>query len=1203
MDLQTRKLGLNIQHNLFLPGQFACDQLHVITLPLHNRVTPTNAMSTISMALQLFSVTNRSNLFVYPEENGRIFYLKLSIRSVNSKSDQPQDMEASSLILEVFGVDSPSPEITEQLQQLLRSKLAAATLLNISTLMARNPQFKLTAEDVEFIRGPTTTPLKSLVFHIPSFITPHLYFMYLKQNLLQFLRQMVCAAPSAEVDALLTNVSMGNGEIDCTFVYNSVTNPKVASPIYAAVGRGIAIIRFAILPSPTTSTATLDDEKWLELCSTSISPEDDTKPPNHDTAHLITLKIWARESLLNLQILVTQLTLSINQTICEYSLEKHFLCKSIRVAHLDEDLLLPWRKLLSQVRTLSVPSITETRVPLSLPSWAITAFVSELVDIMVELNPKWSPVIAFCENVVKPAPYVVHDTKSESETVSSILINKDQYMLAILTGLSFQEIATTAPKDEIATAKDLETINDSMLYPHMLLDRDDNTTQIVHRHCVVLILLSGEEITIYTYNWSASKLEQFNLFLNRLKHWTLMRQHLLKNILHQKLGLFYHTPPMSSLSVGSRTLQGTDVVKFNLENIDLLLQHASPNRKSANPLESPVTSGGTKATQSSSRDSKNRKPPSLTQNFDQVLLHGSPAEPMQTKDVMDPVLQHGNQFKAVALYNARTAEQQSILQSIYASWAGLFSQSIQSSIKTHHSPSFHLQAILKASRLLCCFRIPFIMEKQINRTLDNDNLDFYFTRAPPPSKEHGWFKPLLEAFFQEYKVYLGSLGFHQVVFTDSTPQSPPQQDTPTSFADSKDHYFQRILRGGSLLIRLSFEDPFVSCDLFAFQGSRPRLSASTNSLSPKDQHTYNRQITKLFVEECGKLKELMHTHSFLYDFHLQQTHDYLYPADKIASKQQAPFATAPLELIQLLRAILQYHPIPPQHARNCIFTRTLIVDFDPITQAAELFSYIAANSTKYSVQSAEQLGIAPALLLSSPVNAEGGDSWAAMAFIVAASSGKAGKMEIQYMALYIPASKTVVPSPLMLGPQHEPDSHQIAASEARQEKIQQTGDSINVMLMELVAQASQHYKRDLLWKKLMSSSVTDVLLHYEQFQALLKLVRCRLIQDVDPSAPLQTLTKLQVPWHALLNHLVTTFAKNARVIPATKGKHVVLLSPSNTNVFVYLCLEEGDKLTIFSCIRPTEATETQQELNDECQHISQTVNHMAYWIWKSQFIK
>jgi len=120
----------------------------------------------------------------------------------------------------------------------------------------------------------------------------------------------------------------------------------------------------------------------------------------------------------------------------------------------------------------------------------------------------------------------------------------------------------------------------------------------------------------------------------------------------------------------------------------------------------------------------------------------------------------------------------------------------------------------------------------------------------------------------------------------------------------------------------------------------------------------------------------------------------------------------------------------------------------------------------------------------------------------------------------------------------------------------QITDRTETRISTVVQQISRHYKRDLLWRKLVSSSMTDVLLNFEQFGGLLKLLKCRLVQDVDSSCntSLEAMTKINISWTSLFAHLASVFSKNARVLIGTKEKHLVLLNQTNNNLFLFLGL-------------------------------------------------
>lgn len=91
----------------------------------------------------------------------------------------------SYLTLRVYGIDTPSEEITVQLRTLLETKLAYFTLQVISTMLLRNPLMKIKPADENFLRGPETSP-RHFQIELPPFISDlGLFKAFMKANLLK----------------------------------------------------------------------------------------------------------------------------------------------------------------------------------------------------------------------------------------------------------------------------------------------------------------------------------------------------------------------------------------------------------------------------------------------------------------------------------------------------------------------------------------------------------------------------------------------------------------------------------------------------------------------------------------------------------------------------------------------------------------------------------------------------------------------------------------------------------------------------------------------------------------------------------------------------------------------------------------------------------------------------------------------------------
>lgn len=84
----------------------------------------------------------------------------------------------------------------------------------------------------------------------------------------------------------------------------------------------------------------------------------------------------------------------------------------------------------------------------------------------------------------------------------------------------------------------------------------------------------------------------------------------------------------------------------------------------------------------------------------------------------------------------------------------------------------------------------------------------------------------------------------------------------------------------------------------------------------------------LFTEECDKVRDLMHVHSFSYDFHLRIVHQYLLGSHMTLRQGY--------HLTSFLEDFIAHHPDIPKFGRNHVFQgnsacNQLGVDHQPMT--------------------------------------------------------------------------------------------------------------------------------------------------------------------------------------------------------------------------------------------------------------------------------
>ena len=71
------------------------------------------------------------------------------------------------------------------------------------------------------------------------------------------------------------------------------------------------------------------------------------------------------------------------------------------------------------------------------------------------------------------------------------------------------------------------------------------------------------------------------------------------------------------------------------------------------------------------------------------------------------------------------------------------------------------------------------------------------------------------------------------------------------------------------------------------------------------------QLSMLFTEECDRVRDLMHVHSFSYDFHLRLVHQHVLGAHLVLRHGY--------HLTTFLRHFLAHHPAGPHFGRNHIY--------------------------------------------------------------------------------------------------------------------------------------------------------------------------------------------------------------------------------------------------------------------------------------------
>nr|CAD7456856.1 unnamed protein product [Timema tahoe] len=156
-----------------------------------------------------------------------------------------------------------------------------------------------------------------------------------------------------------------------------------------------------------------------------------------------------------------------------------------------------------------------------------------------------------------------------------------------------------------------------------------------------------------------------------------------------------------------------------------------------------------------------------------------------------------------------------------------------------------------------------------------------------------WHHMLCANFVQEYKQYLQTLGFIPIHSQPSTPRK-------------------------------------------GYKGVTTKHRDNNTKASLKEEN-----FTLSFLDECDKMKILMHLHSFTYDYHLRSIHAYV-------SGRQA-FLKQGYHLSRFLDDFLKYYSKAPNFARNLVYADTVSIG-NLTTQARQLFNYLLSHEKVYHME-------------------------------------------------------------------------------------------------------------------------------------------------------------------------------------------------------------------------------------------------------------
>lgn len=364
-NLSQQKDGTETKNTVtanFMPGVFKCPIVFRKLFGLYHRAAtnPGQVARTLeATVLHNFAVSNRPGIFVYKDETGAIFYMKIEPRGSGIDSDGQVE-------LLVYGIRKPGPSVTEQLSVLLQRRLLLIGADMLSSVLTKNPHFKWKPADFQFLRSfdsewreivneDTDEKNRCYYFKFPEGVyDPCMVSLLFRQNLCgsTFFHRLndisqdgSTPSPSISVSGMLASggTKLRMNSHDFSVYYNNA--PSKLDPAFQGfntltekgadycrkTGQGIAIVEFTLVngkkdsadelrfaepPSPTFSVSELPHSQARMQCFDEINSDasDDS----------IFVRIHVTDTALNREILKDWLLLSFNQALVGWISERLF---------------------------------------------------------------------------------------------------------------------------------------------------------------------------------------------------------------------------------------------------------------------------------------------------------------------------------------------------------------------------------------------------------------------------------------------------------------------------------------------------------------------------------------------------------------------------------------------------------------------------------------------------------------------------------------------------------------------------------------------------------------------------------------------------------------------------------------------------------------------------------------------------------------
>uniref|UniRef100_A0A671X8H5 SZT2 subunit of KICSTOR complex n=1 Tax=Sparus aurata TaxID=8175 RepID=A0A671X8H5_SPAAU len=1193
------------------------------------------------------------------------------------------------ILLLVHGIGNAGPEITDELVKVLRKRLDETTLDIITVMLVRN--CKLTPADVEFIQPSGSPATEVMTFSLPQYCLSWLPAVahYLRQNLLIFLHvpkytdsntahhfkhYFHLSSDLADGDIYLYNKPGGQGTggkgnhilVQCLLLFFlSVTNFTVMSAYLLTEPQ--LYVHFDIWEQGNVSPLQLSDKLQgalrhalcdvvMELrvlpnplcvgllCPATKAQREEVKGTSTPESTTPTSKS-TRRSFWDILSKSETSELGSPKTTDDIVQEKGEEGRAARRRHKTENIKQQWSQEkamaveLEQAQRRQVSQLEEGDVGTLHPVYQVTC--EPWITFMAKLG---CPSIQQCtaeiashfllpsilSEIVHLVTFLASDTtvkafEKRRAHVCGMLSGFDSYFFSI--SLSFSLLCPAHKGFQRFEA----------------LDQCDSFSPsqagvgLAPRQRFLLISIQDKKVTLYSYNWSVDLGASLNRELVRLVKWQNARAHVVHCLLNQKMGLFHHycfsDAPIHEID----SKQDPNPFLSPSMEPDALLRSTVP------PL--PSKEQGRLLT--SGRSLAPLHFPSELLPFDEALRDVCTIRPLMEGDV---VAKHGGQLLDIKAAERRELEKQMKIENLFVTWQ---QRSAQSNMPISGTD---LETLKQSSRLVhyCATPLLFdpIFRKQIHeeqvvppdstasgrdRSYSTDSADM----LPSRLKDEPWLLEISSTFLQQYVQYLQSMGF---ILVQVRPQSPARssmssegrmsfsyvkqksEDSPKVTSGTTAYHLQRALPGGIVLMELAFQGCYFCVKQYALECSRIPMGQTVNS-----------QLSMLFTEECDKVRDLMHVHSFSYDFHLRVVHQYLVGCHMTLRQGY--------QLTDFLDDFISHHPDIPKFGRNHVFQGSFSISTRMIT-AHQLYNYITDHASTYSMK--------PLRMSKSTVTSDNKKGMPEMhEYALVAlwnSSGSYKDLEGLHHHDDFDVSLVVCHNAAPFEEQSDGERHllrlrfyvimtsqrelfpRLTADMRRFKKLPQIhrgGPEAQGLLYSSplfpllnnevasacrqiqasVEQAMGHCRRDNLWRRLFHGEhlALDKLklskLSFSELEELLEAVQSRSVGEIDPQ--LDCFLTLSPAWYqSLIKVLLNRFPQSCRHFDDNAIQYLAVLNQKFTDCFVLVFLDSQAGKTSLKVVfreplpsQPQASSSPPPQLVSMYHHLESVINTACYNLW------